>query len=338
MAAKSLEERVRECVREELNRVGQGNTQNLVERTRQLINSSASSAARAIHSVINSENSGSNQRQQKRPAPKPTVPGHNLRFTKKPKTGNSSKGKSKVVTKSVYLLDCLDGTDLKESDEYVLVDDMIVVKGQLDLSSDQTEEDIRDELQALFKSSMPSVSKHDFDFVRRDRNTISKPVVKEDYKWDFSHVKHLCGTGRLYVRLNTPRGNLTRAEKPDDDITEVEDLTENEEGTETPLTSLVPSALQLLSRSSNIPSTSSMPSTSSVPGLSSSVPGISDCLIPQPSTSGSYGTESPLQQLTGMFPKQPESTIKTVLDRVNTFDDAIEALLQLGSQDDNGMV
>jgi hypothetical protein len=28
-------------------------------------------------------------------------------------------------------------------------------------------------------------------------------VVKEGHKWDYAHVKHLCGAGKLYVRLNT---------------------------------------------------------------------------------------------------------------------------------------
>ena len=34
------------------------------------------------------------------------------------------------------------------------------------------------------------------------------PVVKDDHKWDFKHIKHLCGKGRLYVRLNVSKDTL----------------------------------------------------------------------------------------------------------------------------------
>ena len=49
---------------------------------------------------------------------------------------------------------------------------------------------------------------HDYEFVKRDRNIISTPVVKRGHQWDFVHVKHLCGNGRLYVRLVTCRENI----------------------------------------------------------------------------------------------------------------------------------
>ena len=85
---------------------------------------------------------------------------------------------------------------------------MIVLKGQFDLSSDFTEDDIRAELAYLFSTKLPHINQRDFDFVKRERNTISLPVVKDDHKWDFKHIKHLCGNGRLYVRLNVPKHTL----------------------------------------------------------------------------------------------------------------------------------
>ena len=39
--------------------------------------------------------------------------------------------------------------------------------------------------------------------MKRERNVIITPIVKDNHAWDFSHVKHLCGNGRLYVRLIT---------------------------------------------------------------------------------------------------------------------------------------
>ena len=40
------------------------------------------------------------------------------------------------------------------------------------------------------------------------------PVIKENHKRDFKHVKHLCGTGRLHLSLNVPEYNM---ESPDEE-------------------------------------------------------------------------------------------------------------------------
>ena len=65
---------------------------------------------------------------------------------------------------------------------------MIILKGQFDLSTESSEDDIRTELVSLFKKKLFLVTYFDIDFVRRNRNTISMPVIKEDHKWDFKHV------------------------------------------------------------------------------------------------------------------------------------------------------
>ena len=53
-----------------------------------------------------------------------------------------------------------------------------------------------------------------FDFVKRERNTIITPVVKNCHKWDFQQVKELCGQGKLYVRLNVDAEALEVSEEP----------------------------------------------------------------------------------------------------------------------------
>ena len=50
----------------------------------------------------------------------------------------------------------------------------------------------------------PLISEDDFDFVKRERNSIVTPVVKEN------HVKHLCGAGKLYVRLNVSKDVISK--------------------------------------------------------------------------------------------------------------------------------
>lgn len=65
---------------------------------------------------------------------------------------------------------------------------MIILKGQFDLSTESSEEDIRKGLVSIFKTKLPLVTHFDFNFVRRNRYTISMPVIREDHRWDIKHV------------------------------------------------------------------------------------------------------------------------------------------------------
>ena len=96
---------------------------------------------------------------------------------------------------------------------------MVLLKGEFDLISNQKEEDIRRELERIFKRKYPCINMYDFEFVKRDRHTISTPVVKEAHLWDFAHVKHLRGNGRLYVRLVTSRKDIEHTEHKDSTLT-----------------------------------------------------------------------------------------------------------------------
>ncbi len=44
-----------------------------------------------------------------------------------------------------------------------------------------------------------------FDFVKRDRNVVTTPVVNKSLKWEYKNLKELCGQGKIYVRLNIDR-------------------------------------------------------------------------------------------------------------------------------------
>jgi len=206
-----IEEIVRRCVREELgNSRGNCSSQTLVNRTRNLIRSSASFTARQLGETSQQPAPASEFR---RNAPamsarvfdrSTSVTGHPLRKRKVP----ASKQKTHVVPKTVFLLDQgnlnIDDEDDDEgqNDEYVIKEEMILVKGEFDLLAGADEQSIRQELKEVFKVKFPLISVKDFDFVKRERNTIVTPVVKENHAWDYAHVKHLCGAGKLYVRLN----------------------------------------------------------------------------------------------------------------------------------------
>lgn len=63
------------------------------------------------------------------------------------------------------------------------------------------------------------MSENDFDFVKRERNTILTPLEKENHLWDYAHVKHLCGAGKLYVRLNICENVISDTSSDDSDST-----------------------------------------------------------------------------------------------------------------------
>ena len=93
------------------------------------------------------------------------------------------------------------------------------MKGEFDLLTGADEQTFRQELKDLFKVKFPLISETDFNFVKRERNTILTPVVKENHLWDYAHVKHLCGSGKLYVRLNICKDVISRTSSDDSDST-----------------------------------------------------------------------------------------------------------------------
>lgn len=143
--------------------------------------------------------------------------GHSWRFKK------SKAVKIQTIPKTVWLLDKPnDDVEISpdgDCEDYSITDEMVLLKGEFDLVSNQKEEDIRRELEGIFKRKYPCINMYDFDFVKRDRHTISTPVVKEAHLWDFAHVKHLCGNGRLYVRLVTSRKDIEHTEHKDSTLT-----------------------------------------------------------------------------------------------------------------------
>ena len=183
------EENIRHCVRDELEL-------NLVQRTRSLIHSATVSTARDLDYNLGgnmlsnrstscspalrmpSENSArsSSSGGTKRSS---SAPGHSWRFKK------SKPPKIQIIPKTVWLLDKKSeeveiGTD-GEFEDSPVTDDMVLKKGEFDLVSNNKEENIRREVEGIFSRKFPGITMHDFEFVKRDRNIISAPVVKKGH-------------------------------------------------------------------------------------------------------------------------------------------------------------
>ncbi len=110
--------------------------------------------------------------------------------------------------------------DVAEESPLTFCENMVVLKGEFDLVTDHAEDQIRQELVDVFRTKLPLTNKDDFEFAKRDRQTIIRPAVKKGQKWDFRHVKNLCGQGRLYCQLKVCSSDLARIDQGDlnDDV------------------------------------------------------------------------------------------------------------------------
>ena len=190
-----------------------------MNRTRHLIQEASTSVAHEIETNMNvaGGNSVPNYGGKRK------VPGHPFR----PVSGSSKQRKGvkeqPPIPKSVHLIDCVEKESYdedtgEESDSFTFSERHIVIKGEFDLTPGHSVDEIRNELVEVFKSKIPTMRRTDFDFVKREKNVITLPVVKTGHKWDFAHVKNLCGQGRLYVKLNVPKDKLLDRGNSDDEL------------------------------------------------------------------------------------------------------------------------
>ena len=69
--------------------------------------------------------------------------------------------------------------------------DMHIAANQefFDLNTEMKEKEIRDIIISACKSKIPNLTRHDFEFVKRDRNRICTPSFDENYAFDYPQVK-----------------------------------------------------------------------------------------------------------------------------------------------------
>ena len=204
----------------------------------------------------------------------------------------------------VYCEDDEDNGDVADY-KYAIKEDMILLKGEFDLECDVDEESIRAELRKVFMKKCPLICNDNFDFVKRDRNTICTPVVKEGHVWDYPHVKHLCGAGKLYVRLNISKALITMDDTGNDiEIERWIDLTS--------------------------------PSTSLRPGVATRSTNLQDreretCNAEPSTSSGEQSIDSKIGSLATLFPNAKRGDIVYALVNHDNLDSAAEHLSELST-------
>lgn len=330
-----LESTIRRCVREEM-RSFRGGTQSLMDRTRHLIQEASTSVAREIETNMNVARVPNGGKRK--------VPGHPFR----PSVFGSKKRKKGVkeqpsIPKSVHLIDCLqkesddEDTD-EERDSFSFSERHIVIKGEFDLTPGHTEDEIRNELVEVFNAKISTIRKTDFDFVKREKNVVTLPVVKTGHKWDFAHVKNLCGQGRLYVKLNVSKDELLNRGNSDDELSKptflhtersalVEENAASVESDQNSIPQQTRQCGRVMYGRHEISSTAS-PGFRSRPGPSHAQPLLhSNNASCGPSSSWQFQVEaSQIESLLAIFPHLSENDARRALTNYGSLDRAADAL------------
>jgi hypothetical protein len=84
-------------------------------------------------------------------------------------------------------------------DDFVLNDNMVVLRGFIETTSQASEKDIRHKLGEAIRLKFPLVTDTDFEFVRANRRRITKPVSVGEY--NYQQVKLLAGQGSIYLKM-----------------------------------------------------------------------------------------------------------------------------------------
>ena len=206
-------EDIRKILREELGRQPPSSTRpttNIYATTQDLIRSAASSATGSSRDGIVKEeqNSTAALSTTARSVASPVAPSWPQASSgkkRKSQTGHpwrlkSQSSKKPVVTKLLNVV-LLDSQHEDELMDYPFDEKSVLLKGYVSLSSLDTSLLIKQKLAELFRAKLSLIISDDFDFVKRDRNTVCFPTTTDSWEWDFEAVKTLCGQGKLYCRL-----------------------------------------------------------------------------------------------------------------------------------------
>ena len=96
-----------------------------------------------------------------------------------------------------------------------------MLQGFVELAPHFDENLVREALVKTFRRKFPLMENSYFDFVKRETNMISVPVIDDSFKWNYDSIKALMGQGKLCCRLSISLrsllGNTSDIQSEDDD-------------------------------------------------------------------------------------------------------------------------
>lgn len=84
---------------------------------------------------------------------------------------------------------------------YHLTSDQILGHAEVDFTTEDSESTVRAKIVQAVEQLAHDIKPDDFEFVKVQSKRVSVPFVASGHKWDFKHVKNLCGQGKIYIRL-----------------------------------------------------------------------------------------------------------------------------------------
>jgi len=84
---------------------------------------------------------------------------------------------------------------------YHLTNDQILGHAEVDFTTEDSEDTVRAKIVQAVEQLAHDIKPDDFEFVKVQSKRVSVPFVATGHKWDFKHVKNLCGQGKIYIRL-----------------------------------------------------------------------------------------------------------------------------------------
>ena len=339
-AKEELTQMVRECVRNEIALQRSGNSTSLLMRTRDLIASSARSASREMTNSIapdfpatgtpgqpgtsssSSFQTGQSQYFQtgkKRPA---ATTNHPWRLKGKQK----KQTKQEFHPKAVHLLDKPE--DLDENGfvpDYTVTDDMVLLKGYFELGTGQSESEIRESITEVLKHRFPFVRPEHFDFVKRERNKVTTPVVNKSLEWNYKHVKELYGQGKLYIRLNVLREIIDACEEPSPTGTKDDD---DDDLMRSPFSLTMPKKFESSTGNGSIAEYGQSETSLTSMGVSASGYGASTSADLVVASIAGPSSQSDKETLRELLPSASDEQLDNALQEFGGLDSAADALLE----------
>ena len=139
----------------------------------------------------------------------------------------------------------------QQGENYRADNETELLSGYVEIFPGNSEVEIRKIFTKLFRTSFTLISDKDYDFVKRIRNVISKPVTPDDFEWNFEAIKVLAGQRKLCCQLTVDENCLVYEDYPDLDCIFSKSCFENEASHSTPFQ---PVPVQLSQTSSNLAS------------------------------------------------------------------------------------
>jgi len=108
----------------------------------------------------------------------------------------SAKKKKESVEKTFEFV-LVDVSKLEE-ENWAISNEIIVLRGLIDISTESKECEIRKEIGDAIRMKFPAVNDGDFEFLRATRRKLSKPVNCKGY--DYKQLKVVAGQGAIYIK------------------------------------------------------------------------------------------------------------------------------------------